>query len=111
MPLSSLSSSLVSSTLSSSFSTTSFEEGFFIAKDAVKAIIKKGVRTIYNTHMHKLAYDIDEINLGSDYMAASLIVKSDGGNRSYKVEVAPPQGMSYAGDIAKKYGVTYDMLV
>ena len=77
----------------------------------MKAILRKGVRTIYNTHMHKLAYDIDEINAGFEYKAASLVVKSDGGNRSYKVEVAPPQGMSYAMDIAKKYGVTYDMLM
>ncbi|MCR5628913.1 DNA mismatch repair protein [Eubacterium sp.] len=97
--------------LNETFSTTSFEEGFYIAKDAVKAIIRKGVRTIYNTHMHKLAYDIDEINADFEYKAASLVVKSDGGNRSYKVEVAPPQGMSYAMDIAKKYGVTYDMLM
>ena len=97
--------------LNETFSTTSFEEGYYIAKDAVKAIIKRGVRTIYNTHMHKLAYDIEEINADFDYKAASLVVKSDGGNRSYKVEVAPPQGMSYAMDIAKKYGVTYDMLL
>ncbi len=41
----------------------------------------------------------------------SLIVKADGGNRSFKIEIAPPEGMSYAGDIAEKYGVTYEMLV
>ena len=48
--------------LNETFSTTSFEEGFFIARDAVKAILKKGTRCIYNTHMHKLASDIGEIN-------------------------------------------------
>ena len=61
--------------------------------------------------MHKLAEDIDDMNQESKkYQAASLVVKSDGGNRSYKVEVAPPAGMSYAKDIAEKYGVTYEML-
>lgn len=97
--------------LNETFSTTSFEEGYYIARDAVRAILTKGVRTIYNTHMHKLGYDIAEIN-SSDcrYKAASLIVKSEGGNRSFKVEIAPPEGMSYAGDIARKYGVTYEML-
>lgn len=98
--------------LNETFSTTSFEEGYFIAKDAVRAILSKGVRTIYNTHMHKLAFELEELNRSYDSVkAVSLIVKADGGNRSFKIEAAPPEGMSYAGDIAKKYGVTYEMLV
>ncbi|MCQ2534854.1 MAG: DNA mismatch repair protein [Clostridia bacterium] len=97
--------------MNETFSTTSFEEGYYIAKDSVKAILSKGIRTIYNTHMHKLAYDLEEINIKDfDYKAASLVVKSDGGNRSFKVVVAPPEGLSYAQDIAAKYGVTYEML-
>lgn len=101
--------------LNETFSTTSFEEGFFIAKDAVRAILKKGTRCIYNTHMHKLAADIDSLNEesaaeGAIAKASSLVALSDGGQRSFKVKVAPPQGMSYAKDIAEKYGVTYEML-
>ena len=101
--------------LNETFSTTSFEEGFFIAKDAVRAILKKGTRCIYNTHMHKLAADIDSLNAesaaeGAKVKAESLVALSDGGQRSFKVKVAPPQGMSYARDIAEKYGVTYEML-
>lgn len=98
--------------LNETFSTTSFEEGYFIAKDAVRAILEKGIRTIYNTHMHKLAFDLEELNRSYDSVkAVSLIVKADGGNRSFKIAMAPPEGMSYAGDIARKYGVTYEMLV
>ena len=98
--------------LNETFSTTSFEEGYFIAKDAVRAILEKGVRTIYNTHMHKLAFDLEELNRFYDSVqAVSLVVKAEGGNRSFKIAMAPPEGMSYAGDIAKKYGVTYEMLV
>ena len=102
--------------LNETFSTTSFEEGFYIARDAVKAVLTKGTRCIYNTHMHKLASVVDELNKevaseGSPYRAASLIAVSDGRQRSFKVKVAPPQGMSYARDIAEKYGVTYEMLV
>ena len=97
--------------LNESFSTTSFEEGYFIARDSVRAILKKQVRTIYNTHMHKLAADAPEMNeQESGAKVASLVVKSDGGKRSFKVEVASPEGMSYARDIAEKYGVTYEML-
>lgn len=97
--------------LNETFSTTSFEEGYYIAFDAVKAILGKGIRTIYNTHMHKLAYEIDSINeVNGEGKAASLIVKAEEGNRTYKVEVAPPVGLSFAKDIALKYGVTYEQL-
>ena len=96
--------------MNETFSTTSFEEGYYIARDAVRALAKKQVRTIYNTHMHKLAADASE--LGSDGAGvSSLVVKSEDGKRSFKLEVAPPDGLSYAMDIAKKYGVTYEMMI
>ena len=60
--------------------------------------------------MHKLGVDCVEMSKDSVAKAASLIVKSEGGTRSFKLEVAPPEGSSYAADIAKKYGVTYEML-
>lgn len=98
--------------LNETFSTTSFEEGYFIAKDAIRAVLHKGIRTLYNTHMHKLAYDIDTFNEEeTEGKAVSLIVKAKTGQRSFKVEIAPPEGMSYAKDIAEKYGVTYEMLM
>lgn len=96
--------------LNETYSTTSFEEGYYIARDSVRAILKKGIRTIYNTHMHKLAFDIPEINEGNSVKAASLVVKAKNGERSFKVEVAPPDGNSFARDIAEKYGVTFEML-
>ena len=97
--------------LNETFSTTSFEEGYFIAKDAVRALLKKRARTIYNTHMHKLALEIDEINKGMDEAhAASLIAVSTEGARSFRMKIASPEGRSYAEDIAVKYGVTYEQL-
>ena len=96
--------------MNETFSTTSFEEGYYIACDSIKALLTKKVRTIYNTHMHKLGIDCMEMSKDSDFKAASLIVKSEGGTRSFKLAVAPPEGSSYAADIAKKYGVTYEML-
>ena len=97
--------------MNETFSTTSFEEGYYIACDAIRALLTKNVRTIYNTHMHKLGKDVEEFSGQPGQKAASLIVRSDGGNRSFKLAVAPPEGTSYASDIAKKYGVTFDMLV
>ena len=98
--------------MNETFSTTSFEEGYYIARDSVRALLKKQVRTIYNTHMHKLAADAEEFYSEAEgAKVSSLIMKSDNGKRSFKVEVASPEGLSYAKDIAEKYGVTYDMLI
>ena len=61
--------------------------------------------------MHKLAHEIDAINeVGGDGRAASLIVVAEDGKRTYKVKAAPPEGNSFAKDIAVKYGVTYEQL-
>lgn len=98
--------------LNETFSTTSFEEGYYIARDAVKALLAKGVRTIYNTHMHKLGEDAEALTHESAGAgAASLIMQTQEGKRSFRVALAKPEGSSYAKDIAEKYGVTYEMLV
>ena len=96
--------------MNETFSTTSFEEGYYIACDSIKALLTKGARTIYNTHMHQLGIDAEDFSKEFKKKASSLIVKSDGGKRSFKLAIAPPEGSSYAADIAKKYGVTYEML-
>ena len=98
--------------LNETFSTTSFEEGYYIAKDSVKALLTKEVRTIYNTHMHKLGEFAEDLACDSSCAgAASLVMQTADGKRSFKVSLAQPEGSSYAKDIAEKYGVTYDMLV
>ena len=98
--------------LNETFSTTSFEEGYYIARDSVKALLTKAARTIYNTHMHKLGEDAGDFSLeNTGAGAASLIMKTEDGRRSFKVALARPEGSSYAKDIAEKYGVTYEMLI
>ena len=101
--------------LNETFSTTSFEEGYYIARDSVRALLENRVRTIYNTHMFKLGMDVDEINAESDSSAGgakavSLVMRTDGSERSFHVEIAPPEGSSFASDIAIKYGITYEQL-
>jgi len=99
--------------LNETFSTTSFEEGYFIAADAVRAILRMGTRTIYNTHMHKLAQDLDTVinEQGSEGKAVSLVAETKEGKHSFRVMIAPPEGQSFARDIAEKYGVTYESLI
>ena len=62
--------------------------------------------------MHELATDLDEMNtIKGDLAVASLITGIHEGQRSYKVYIAPPEGISYARDIAEKYGVTFAQLM
>ena len=95
-----------------SLATTSFAEGLYIAKDVVRALRYLGARTIFNTHMHELAMSCSEVNkqINGELDIASLITGIHEGKRSYKLFIAPPEGVSYAQDIAKKYGVTFDQL-
>ena len=95
--------------LNESLATTSVAEGVFIAKDVVKAMRYLGARAVFNTHMHDLATSVDEINrtVEGDSAAESLITGVHDGERSFKVSIAPPQGVSYAKDIAERYGVTF----
>ena len=98
--------------LNETFSTTSFEEGYYIAADSVRAILDRDTRTIYNTHMHKLALDLETlVNCGrQEGRAVSLVAGTKDGKHTFRIAVAPPEGQSYARDIAEKYGVTYESL-
>lgn len=98
--------------LNESLATTSHIEGLYIAKDVVKGFRYLGARVLFNTHMHDLAEAVDEINrdIEGKSNVASLVTGIDKGKRSYKVYFAPPLGISYAKDIAEKYGVTFEMI-
>ena len=98
--------------LNESLATTSVAEGLFIARDVVKAMRYLGVRAVFNTHMHELAADPDEINLSTEggSRVESLVTGVHDGHRSFKVAIMPPQGTSYAKDIALRYGVTFDII-
>ena len=67
------------------------------AKDSVRAILHKGMRTIYNTHMHKLAFDVEEMNEEqqkaehTDGKAFSMIVHMKGTERSYQIGKRLPE--------------------
>lgn len=98
--------------LNESLATTNVSEGLFIARDVVKAMCYLGVRSIFNTHMHDLARNLDELNNDKQNKskAESMVTGVQHGERSFKVYISPPQGSSYARDIAKKYGVTFEQI-
>lgn len=98
--------------LNESLATTNVAEGLYIAKDVVRAMRYLGVRSVFNTHMHDLARGLDEINSHTegDSRIENMVTGVEHGHRSFKVFIAPPQGVSYAKDIAEKYGVTFEKI-
>lgn len=97
--------------LNESLATTNVAEGVYIARDVLKSMRYLGCRAIFNTHMHELAVDLDNLNSSDgSSVIESMITGVDNGKRSFKVAIAPPQGVSYAKDIAEKYGVTYEQI-
>ena len=95
--------------LNESLATTNVSEGLYIARDVIKAMRYLGVRCIFNTHMHDLARSLEDINqnIEGESIIESMVTGVENGNRSFKIFISPPQGVSYAKDIAEKYGVTF----
>lgn len=98
--------------LNESLATTNVSEGLYIAKDVIKAMRYLGVRCIFNTHMHDLARNLEDINEGikGESKIESMVTGVENGRRSFKIFISPPQGVSYARDIAEKYGVTFESI-
>jgi DNA mismatch repair protein MutS len=102
--------------LNESLSTTSPGEGIYLARDVIRAIRMIGARAIYATHLHELGH-VEMINQDTkgDSLAASLVAGSEtvapqaegepSVRRTYEIRPGPPQGLSYARDIARKYGI------
>lgn len=98
--------------LNESLATTNVAEGLYIAKDVIRAMRYLGVRCVFNTHMHDLARNLSQMNeeTKGDSFVESMVTGVENGERSYKIFIAPPQGVSYARDIAEKYGVTFESI-
>ncbi|MGN0485379.1 MAG: hypothetical protein ACI4HI_17715 [Lachnospiraceae bacterium] len=99
--------------LNETYSSTSFSEGLYLAKDLLRALKFRNISAIYNTHLHELAQAIPELNEaeGVGFIDSLVMGMGENGKRSYKVYRKKPDGKSYAMDIAQKYGVTYEQLI
>lgn len=97
-------------------SSTSSAEGTYIAKEVLLSIVAIGCRGCFVTHMHELCNQVDEINqspnhvIQIDHLVAQLEEGKEG-KRSYRILRTKPDGLSYARDIAKQYGLVYEVLM
>lgn len=93
-----------------SFSSTSGLEAGYIASEVLTGIGIIGCGGAYVTHIHDLPLQVEEYNAHPDNrgkidnLVAQMENKSDG-TRSYKITRTKPDGLSYARDIASRYGL------
>lgn len=98
--------------MNESFSGTSHLESLTIAGESLSAVRMLGASCLFNTHLHELALKVDEFN--STHLKprfTNLVSGSEEVHQSFKILEGEPLGKSYAYEIAKKYGVTYEQLV
>ena len=96
-----------------SFSSTSLLEGSYIAGEVLSAISEIGCSGVYVTHIHELTQRVRELSVGPgklDNLVAQMQSVSDG-TRSYRVLRTTPDGLSYARDIARKYGLSREEIL
>lgn len=114
--------------MNESLSSTSHQECLFIAEEIMKYLRRVGARCVFATHIHELAENIPELNKEpalSDLVSMVAGVdegtdmevlteegrkKYQGSKRTYKILPLPPQGKSFALDIAKTYGISFEQL-
>lgn len=115
--------------MNESLSSTSHQECLFIAEEIMRYLRKVGARCVFATHIHELAENIPELNKEpalSDLVSLVAGVDEDtemevlteegrkkyqGSKRTYKIRPMAPQGRSFALDIAKTYGISFDQLL
>lgn len=102
--------------LNESLSSTSPDESLYLSIDIVRGLRLLGARAIFATHLHGLAEAMGEINrdTAGDSTVASLVSvteqEGEGGRRTYRIIATAPQGLSYARDIARKHGISFDQI-
>ena len=93
-----------------SFSSTSGLEAGYIASEVLTGIGIIGCGGIFVTHIHDLPqktkeYNSHPHNKGKIDNLVALMENKEDGTRSYRIARTVPDGLSYAKDIAKRYGL------
>jgi DNA mismatch repair ATPase MutS len=113
--------------LNESLSCTSPGESLYLAEDVVRALRLAGCRAVFTTHLHELAARAGAIN--SETPGESAVVSMVAGiqmpdagdpsageptaaeaKRTFRIEPAPPAGRSFARDVARRHGISLQLL-
>ncbi len=116
--------------LNESLSSTSGGESLYLAQDIVRVLRMMGTRAIYATHLHGLAASVGELNEDtpgqSKVLSMVALIETDtepgeqeaGGagklqkiRPTFKIVPGPPEGHSYAIDLAHRFGISREQLI
>lgn len=102
--------------MNESLASTSAAESHYLARDVLCCLRMLGARAVFVTHLHGLAADCESINseVPGDSRVQSLIIDveddADSVRRTFRVLPAPPRGQSYAREVARQYGISFEQL-
>ncbi len=98
--------------LDETLSSTNAYEATYIACDFIRGVTDMGCRGIFSTHLHEIVEVTERLHAEATSRAVIdyLKVGIDHDKRTYKVYREKSDGKSYAQDIAKRYGLTYDQI-
>ncbi|MEJ5285321.1 MAG: MutS-related protein [Brevinematia bacterium] len=95
------------------FSSTNPSESIYLLKEVLKAFAILGTRVVVATHFHDIAERIEDIRgrtIAVSYIATVNKEDENFHKRLYKVIKSKPEGISYAIELAKKYGLNFEEL-
>lgn len=108
--------------MNESLASTSPGESLYLAQDVVRGLRLLGARAVFATHLHELGERVDAINreVEGDSRLVSMVAEIEAdaaGNdangaarRTYRIRPGPPVGLSYARDVARRYGISFEDL-
>ncbi len=108
--------------LNESLSSTSGGESLYLAQDIVRVLRMLGTRAVYATHLHELAASAMQLNRDthgdSKVLSVVALIQAQSGTGAqtaikptFKIVPGPPEGHSYAIDLARRYGISRDQLI
>jgi DNA mismatch repair ATPase MutS len=91
--------------------STAEREALLLATDVLRALRLLGARTIFVTHLHALAEQLDALNLHEDgATVASWVAEVEKGTPTYTIQPGKPLARSHASRIAEQHGITFEQL-
>ena len=101
--------------LDESLSSTGSYEASYLAAEVLSGLARVGCRCLFSTHLHELAAQVEDLSQRSlkegGVAIDTLVAGMEEGSRSFRILRAKPDGKSYARDIAKTYGLTFEQIL
>lgn len=91
--------------------STGMQEALDLGRDLLRALRLLGARSVYVTHLHTLAADLERLNANPGAMIASWVAGIDAQDRrTYRIRPGTPAARSHAAAIAAQHGITFTHL-